>query len=72
MASVDRVTFKEFHSRYISEEACRAELFCRRFPNGLVCLKYSCAEYYPILTRNAYQCRACCHQTSVTEGTVMH
>ena len=27
---------------------------------------------YPVRGRNAFQCRACRHQTSVTAGTVMH
>ena len=71
MAMADRATFKNFLSRYKSKEICRAVLFCRRFPNGLACPKFGCAEYYPI-PRNNYKCRACRHQTSVTAGTVMH
>ena len=72
MARTDEITFKEFRRRYNSEDACRAELFRLRFPNGFVCPKCGCVEYYPIHGRNTYQCRSCRHQTSVTAGTVMH
>ena len=34
--------------------------------------KCGCTEYYPFRGRNAFQCRACRHQTSVTAGTLMH
>ena len=72
MARTAEITFKEFRRRYSSEDACRAELFRLRFPNGFVCPKCGCVEYYPIHGRNTYQCRSCRHQTSVTAGTVMH
>lgn len=72
MARTAEITFKEFRRRYNSEDACRAELFRLRFPNGFVCPKCGCVEYYPIHGRNTFQCRSCRHQTSVTAGTVMH
>ena len=72
MASTAEITFKEFRRRYNTEDACRAELFRLRFPNGFVCPKCGCVEYYPVHGRNIYQCRSCRHQTSVTAGTVMH
>ena len=72
MAHAAAITFKEFRHRYNSEDACRAELFRLRFPNGFVCPKCGCVEYYPIQGRNTCQCRSCRHQTSVTAGTVMH
>lgn len=72
MARTAEITFKEFRRRYNSEDACRAELFRLRFPNGFICPKCGCVEYYPIHGRNTYQCRSCRHQTSVTAGTVMH
>lgn len=72
MAHATEISFKEFRRRYNTEEACRAELFRLRFPNGFVCPKCGCLEFYPIRNRNTYQCRACRHQTSVTAGTVMH
>lgn len=72
MARTARVSFKEFRSRYATEDACREELFRLRFPEGFTCPVCGCREYYPIRKRNLCQCRACRHQTSVTAGTVMH
>ena len=72
MASTAEITFKEFRRRYNTEDACRAELFRLRFPNGFVCPECGCVEYYPVHGRNIYQCRSCRHQTSATAGTVMH
>ena len=72
MARAESITFEEFRTRFSTEEICRAELFRLRFPNGFVCQKCGCTEYYPVRGRNAFQCRACRHQTSVTAGTVMH
>ena len=72
MARTAEITFKEFRRRYNTEDACRAELFRLRFPNGFVCPKCGCVENYSVHGRNIYQCRSCRHQTSVTAGTVMH
>ena len=59
MARTAEITFKEFRRRYSSEDACRAELFRLRFPNGFVCPKCGCVEYYPIHGRNTFQCHSC-------------
>ena len=72
MAHAESITFEEFRTRFSTEEVCRAELFRFRFPNGFVCPKCGCTEYYPVRGRNMFQCRACRHQTSVTAETVMH
>ena len=72
MARAESITFEEFRTRFSTEDICRAELFRLRFPNGFVCPKCGCTEYYPVRGRNVFQCRACRHQTSVTAGTVMH
>ena len=72
MAHAENITFEEFRTRFSTEESCRAELFRLRFPIGFFCPKCGCTEYYPVRGRNAFQCRACRHQTSVTAGTVMH
>ena len=72
MARAESITFKEFRTRFSTEESCRAELFRLRFPNGFVCPKCGCTEYYPVRGRNTFQCRACRYQTSVTAETVMH
>ena len=72
MAKADAISFKEFRARYNTEDACRAELFRLRFPDGFICPVCGCREYYPVRSRSTCQCRACRHQTSVTAGTVMH
>lgn len=72
MAKAAAISFKEFRTRYHTEEACREELFRQRFPEGFVCPKCGCKEFYAIRSRNICQCRSCRHQTSVTAGTVMH
>ena len=72
MARAIKVSFKEFRQYYSTEDACRAELFHLRFPNGFVCPKCGCMEFYSIRNRNTYQCRSCRHQTSITACTVMH
>lgn len=72
MAHAESVTFEEFRTRFSTEEICWAELFRLRFPNGFICPKCGCTEYYLVRGRNTFQCRACRHQTSVTAETVMH
>ena len=72
MAKAAAISFKEFRSRYSTEEVCREELFRQRFPQGFVCPKCGCTEYYPVRGRKVCQCRFCRHQCSVTSGTVMH
>jgi transposase-like protein len=71
MAKQKAMGFKEFRERFNNEEACREYLFTIRWPNGFVCPKCGCIEYYTIATRNKFQCKGCQHQTSVTAGTVM-
>lgn len=72
MAKAVAISFKEFCKRYSTEDACREELFRQRFPQGFVCPKCGCTEYYFLRGREVCQCRSCRHQTSVTSGTVMH
>lgn len=72
MAQAKAITFEEFRKQYETEEACREELFRLRFPDGFVCPRCGCREYYPIRKRNTCQCKSCRRQTSVTTGTVMH
>ena len=72
MAKAERITFKEFRTRFATEEDCRNYMFAQRFPDGFVCPKCGCREYYDLKTRHTCQCRQCRRQTSVTAGTVMH
>lgn len=72
MAQAEKITFKQFQKRFSTEESCREFLYQQRFPDGFVCPKCGCREYYPIYRRGLCQCKQCRKQTSVTSGTVMH
>ena len=72
MAKAERITFKEFRTRFATEEDCRNYMFAQRFPNGFICSKCGCREYHELKPRHTCQCRQCHRQTSVTVGTVMH
>lgn len=72
MAAAEKIGFREFRERFATEESCRDFLMKQRFPNGFVCPRCGCTEYYPIHKRHICQCKHCRHQTSVTSGTVMH
>ena len=72
MAKGTPISFKEFRTKYATEEDCRNYLFEERFPDGFVCPKCSGREYYYRKKRCTCQCKSCRRQTSVTTGTVMH
>ena len=72
MASDRIIGYSAFQKQYATVEDCRKKLFEIRFPNGFICPRCGCVEYYTIPTRNLYQCKGCRHQLSVTAGTVMH
>ena len=72
MVRAGQITFKEFRSKFASEDDCRNYLFHQRFPNGFQCPKCGCKEYYLVKSRHICQCKQCRRQTSVTAGTVMH
>jgi transposase-like protein len=62
---------EEYQSKFGTEEACRAYLYEKRWPNGFVCPKCGHTEHFDIKSRHKYQCKKCTHQTTVTAGTVM-
>ena len=72
MAKAAQISFKDFRTRFATEAACRKYMFEVRFPDGFVCPKCGCREYYYLSTRHTCQCKNCRRQTSVTAGTVMH
>jgi len=72
MAQVKTIGYAEFQKRFSSEDMCRNHLFEVKFPNGFVCPKCGCIEYYSVNFRNLYQCKGCRYQASVTAGSVMH
>ena len=55
MAHAERITFAEYRSRFATEADCREYLFQIRFPEGFVCPKCGCTEYYPIRTRHIFE-----------------
>ena len=72
MAKAEQITFKEFRTRFATEDDCRNYLFEQRFSDGFICPKCGCKEFYYLKTRHTCQCKQCRRQTSVTAGTVMH
>ena len=72
MAKAAQISFKDFRTRFSTEDACRDYMFEVRFPDGFACPKCGCREYYYLSTRHTCQCKNCRRQTSVTAGTVMH
>ena len=72
MAKQQEMGFMEFCEKYGDETACREQLHSLRRPQGFVCPRCGCVEYYDIPTRNKYQCKSCRYQASLTSETVMH
>ena len=46
MAKATPISFKEFRTKFATEEDCRNYLFEERFPEGFVCPKCGGSEYY--------------------------
>ena len=72
MAKAVQITFRDFRTRFATEDDCRNYLFRERFPDGFICPKCGSREFYCLKTRHVCQCKHCRRQTSVTAGTVMH
>jgi len=71
MAKVKGLPLGAFLKRFSTESACQEYLAAQRWEKGYVCLKYGSRHGYRL--RNVrYQCAQCCHQVSVTAGTVLH
>lgn len=62
-------TILEFEEQFATEEACQQYLFRLRWPDGFVCPRCNCMDYW-ITKRGQYRCRSCETQTSVTAGTI--
>lgn len=63
------MTFREFITRFSTEEQCREYLFSLRFGDGFVCPKCAHKEYWKV-GDTLYTCKNCRHQTSVIAGTI--
>lgn len=66
-----KMSIIDFQEKFSTDDKCREFLFNLRYPQGFVCPKCGCTEYYHIKKRHTYQCKCSRHQTSVTSGTVM-
>jgi transposase-like protein len=60
----------EFEQRYGTEAACRAALFCWRWPDGFECPICGERRHSAIKSRQLFQCSGCRRQTSLTAGTI--
>ena len=66
------LTLFEFQKQFSTEEDCFNYLFEYRWPQGFICPKCACTEYYMLSRQKRFQCKQCRHQTSLTAGTVFH
>ena len=48
MAKAAQITFRDFRTRFATEDDCRNYLFLERFAEGIVCPKCGSREYYYI------------------------
>lgn len=72
MAHTERMSFKEFRTRFSDDRACKNYMFKLRFPKGFICPKCGNQTYSFLKSRGLFQCSQCRRQTSLTSGTVMH
>lgn len=72
MAQQEKLSLLEFQKRFSNEDACREHLFKHKWPNGYICEKCGCIQYYYVPTRHIYACKSCSYQATVTSNTVMH
>ncbi len=66
------LTLFEFQKLFSTEEDCFNYLFEYRWPQGFVCPKCGCTEYYMLQRHKRFQCKQCRYQASLTAGTVFH
>ncbi len=61
-----------FAEKFRDETACREYLYNKRWPDGYVCPKCGCKDYYENKKRKKYQCKSmkCKYQCSITSGTI--
>ena len=68
----ERYTFKQFEAQYPDDASCLADIFRKRFPNGITCPKCGKHDKFtPIVTRRAYSCM-CGFQVYPTAGSIFH
>ena len=55
------LSLREFLNRFPTEESCEEYLFQQKWPDGFICPKCGCREFYHIKGRKLYQCKHCRH-----------
>jgi len=65
--------WQAFQAQFTAEEDAIAFLYHVKWPNGFRCPRCDDHHAYVINSRTLplYQCQSCCHQTSLTVGTIM-
>jgi len=56
---VHQMTIAQFEATFTDEEACRAYLIARRWPNGVHCPRCGNAKVYALASGHHWQCEAC-------------
>jgi hypothetical protein len=56
---VHQMTIAQFEAAFPHEEACRAYLVARRWPNGVTCPRCGNVKVYPLASGYHWQCEAC-------------
>ena len=62
----------DFCKRFDSEQACEKHLKAIREKEGVVCSKCGGKKHYWDKASKSWRCAHCCHETTLTAGTVMH
>ncbi len=68
---VEKYTVNQFNEQFPDDAACLADIFRRRYPNGLACDCGRKDKLTPIAGRRAYSC-VCGFQVYPTAGSVFH
>ena len=64
-------TILDFQRQFKNEQDCENYLFKARWPDGFICPVCGDTEYYDVISRRAYKCKANGHFTYLTADTVM-
>jgi transposase-like protein len=65
-------TWREFQSKFATEEACQEYLAACRWPDGLVCPRCGNGRAYELVELKGWQFTGCRHQVSLTAGTSLN
>lgn len=65
------MNFKEYFTKFPTEEACKSHFKLYRDNTGVICKKCGCKEHYWLSTISYYKCKGCGFKTTLKSGTVM-